>query len=256
LPQASTTAKGEGFFIDMSKDPAFLFYSSDFLTGTMFMTNEQIGLYVRMLCAQHQHGGRIDTNVLRTQCDGITGGDTVYKKFKHDTTGSYNERLLAEMDKRKEKSLKAKESVEKRWERQRYERNTNVIRSENEIENENRDVITIEKQKNKSENFVYPNVSDKMKLSIAEFMEHRKSKKSPIKTQLQFDKWIAKLKKMAKSEGEAIAIIDNAIANGWTGIFSVSDSGSQKDKAGQRVSVNDEIDRILTRSVNEPRRLQ
>ena len=26
-----------------SKDPAFLFYSSDFLTGTMFLTDEQVG---------------------------------------------------------------------------------------------------------------------------------------------------------------------------------------------------------------------
>lgn len=124
----------------MSKDPAFLFYSSDFLTGTMFWSNEQVGLYVRMLCAQHQHGGRIDTNVLRTQCDSITNGDLVYAKFKHDALGSYNERLQIEMEKRAAKSVKAKQSVEQRWEKQKnkesYERNTNVIRSENENENE------------------------------------------------------------------------------------------------------------------------
>jgi uncharacterized protein YdaU (DUF1376 family) len=44
----------------MAKDPAFLFYPSDFLTGTMFMNNEQIGIYIRLLCSQHQHGGVID----------------------------------------------------------------------------------------------------------------------------------------------------------------------------------------------------
>jgi uncharacterized protein YdaU (DUF1376 family) len=123
----------------MAKDPAFLFYSSDFLTGTMFWTNEQIGLYIRMLCAQHQHNGRIDTNVLRTQCDSITNGDIVYSKFKHDKYGSYNERLQIEMDKRKEKSIKASESVNKRWNKEKnklYDSNTNVLRSENENENE------------------------------------------------------------------------------------------------------------------------
>ena len=124
----------------MSKDPAFLFYSSDFLTGTMFWTNEQVGLYVRMLCAQHQHCGRIDTNVLRTQCDSITNGQLVYAKFKHDELGSYNERLQIEMEKRAAKSVKAAQSVQKRWEKNKksdkYERNTNVIRSENENENE------------------------------------------------------------------------------------------------------------------------
>jgi len=83
----------------MSKDPAFLFYSSDFLTGTMFWSNEQVGLYVRMLCAQHQHGGRIDTNVLRTQCD---SDEDIFSKFVKDENGNYlNERLSAEVEKRK-----------------------------------------------------------------------------------------------------------------------------------------------------------
>ena len=124
----------------MAKDPAFLFYSSDFLTGTMFMTNEQVGLYIRMLAAQHQHGGRIDTNVLRMECDRITNGDTVFAKFKHDEHGSYSERLSDEMDKRKEKSIKASESVKKRWNKSLYERNTNVIRSVNENEDVNESI--------------------------------------------------------------------------------------------------------------------
>ena len=119
----------------MAKDPAFLFYSSDFLTGTMFMSNEQIGLYIRMLCAQHQHDGRIDTNVLRTQCDSITNGQVVYSKFKHDDRGSYNPRLELEMERRREKSRKAAESVMNRWNKKDknntskdvYESNTNEI---------------------------------------------------------------------------------------------------------------------------------
>lgn len=119
------------------KDPAFLFYSSDFLTGTMFMTNEQIGLYIKMLCIQHQHGGRIDTNVLRTLCDGITNGDTVFAKFVQDERGSFSERLDLEMQKRAAKSVKARESINKRWTKTSYERNTNVIRSKDENRNEN-----------------------------------------------------------------------------------------------------------------------
>lgn len=133
----------------MAKDPAFLFYSSDFLTGTMFMTNEQVGLYIRMLAAQHQHGGRIDTNVLRNECNRITGGDTVFNKFTHDEQGSYSERLFQEMEKRKEKSLKASESIKKRWNKIKYESNTNVLRSvnENEDENVNRNIDSIPKER-------------------------------------------------------------------------------------------------------------
>lgn len=126
----------------MAKDPAFLFYSSDFLTGTMFMSYEQIGLYIKMLCVQHQHGGRIDTNVLRNECNRITGGDTVLNKFMHDERGSYSERLNEEMEKRKEKSVKASESIKKRWAKHKYDSNTNVLRSENENEDVNEDVNT------------------------------------------------------------------------------------------------------------------
>jgi uncharacterized protein YdaU (DUF1376 family) len=160
----------------MSKDPAFLFYSSDFLTGTMFWSNEQVGLYVRMLCAQHQHGGRIDTNVLRTQCDGITNGHLVYAKFKHDEQGSYNERLQIEMEKRAAKSVKAALSVQKRWDKEKkseqYERNTNVIRSENENENE----IVIKNKVPTVEEFIaYANLSPDYEFTLTAKYEQWKS---------------------------------------------------------------------------------
>ena len=32
----------------MSKDPAVLFYTSDFLTGTMTMNDSQVGQYIRL----------------------------------------------------------------------------------------------------------------------------------------------------------------------------------------------------------------
>ena len=38
------------------KDPAFLFYSGDFLSGTMLMSDEEVGQYIRLLCLQHQKG--------------------------------------------------------------------------------------------------------------------------------------------------------------------------------------------------------
>ena len=40
----------------MAKDPAVLFYTSDFLTGTLTMSDEQVGKYIRLLCLQHQKG--------------------------------------------------------------------------------------------------------------------------------------------------------------------------------------------------------
>lgn len=72
--------------IDNKKNPAFLFYSSDFLTGTMFMTNEQVGAYIRLLCAQHQYG-----HLSLSQVQNIAGEQTniVLSKFITDEKGFY-----------------------------------------------------------------------------------------------------------------------------------------------------------------------
>jgi uncharacterized protein YdaU (DUF1376 family) len=48
----------------MSKDPAVLFYTSDFLSGTFTMTDEQVGKYIRLLCLQHQKGKLTEKDML------------------------------------------------------------------------------------------------------------------------------------------------------------------------------------------------
>ena len=85
-----------------NKDPAFLFYPSDFLTGTMLLSNEQIGKYIKLLCLQHQHGSLSEKHMLQ-----ICGeyDEELYSKFKKDDDGKYyNERLQKETIKRKKYS--------------------------------------------------------------------------------------------------------------------------------------------------------
>lgn len=98
----------------MSKDPAFLFYSQDFLMGTITMSDAEIGMYVRILCVQHQTC-HIDAEAMRKLC----GGDvpaSVLAKFKIDGDGKYyNERLENEMLARKEKGRRNKKNAEMRW---------------------------------------------------------------------------------------------------------------------------------------------
>jgi hypothetical protein len=80
------------------KDPAFLFYSSDFLTGTMFMNNEQVGKYIRLLCAQHQIGHLNEKDMLNI-CK--TYDKDIFEKFTKDEAGKYyNVRLESETNKR------------------------------------------------------------------------------------------------------------------------------------------------------------
>lgn len=86
----------------MAKDPAFLFYTKDFQTGTQFFTDEQVGKYIRLLVAQHQHGHLTENQVIHI-CKSYD--NHVMSKFLKDSEGKwYNERLDIEIDKRKKYS--------------------------------------------------------------------------------------------------------------------------------------------------------
>jgi hypothetical protein len=82
----------------MSKDPAFLFYSQDFYTGTIFFTDEQVGKYIRILCLQHQTGHLEEKHMLNI-CK--TYDKDIFSKFIRDNNGLYyNERLDNEINRR------------------------------------------------------------------------------------------------------------------------------------------------------------
>jgi hypothetical protein len=81
------------------KDPAVLFYTADFLTGTAFFTDEQRGQYIRLLCEQHQIG-HIPENHMVSIC--LSVGSPVFKKFVKDAEGDYfNIRMEEEIEKRR-----------------------------------------------------------------------------------------------------------------------------------------------------------
>jgi uncharacterized protein YdaU (DUF1376 family) len=139
----------------MAKDPAFLFYSSDFLIGTMFLSHEQKGMYIELLCIQHQKGPLTEAQIEKA-CGRLD--PEVLEKFQVNKEGKYfNKRLEEEREKRAEHSRRQREKVMKRWNKsgntkentkdipRYYNGNTTVIPLENENENE----IIIENKKEK-----------------------------------------------------------------------------------------------------------
>lgn len=74
----------------MSKDPAVLFYTSDFLSGTFTMTNEQVGKYIRLLCLQHQKGKLTEKDMLSI-CSAYDVD--IWDKFKIEDGVFINERM-------------------------------------------------------------------------------------------------------------------------------------------------------------------
>ena len=49
------------------KDPAFLFYPSDFLAGTAHFTDEEVGAYIKLLCHQFNMG-RLPQEKIKRLC--------------------------------------------------------------------------------------------------------------------------------------------------------------------------------------------
>ena len=77
----------------MSKDPAVLFYTSDFLSGTFTMSNEQVGKYIRLLCLQHQKGKLSEKDMLSI-CQAYDVD--IYEKFEKVDGFFINNRMYDE----------------------------------------------------------------------------------------------------------------------------------------------------------------
>lgn len=90
----------------MSKDPAFLFYSADFLVGVMDLTDEETGQYIKLICLQHQKG-RLSEKSIKRMFPNIS--DSVLEKFDIDDDGLFfNPRVEEEIEKR-ERFVKARQ---------------------------------------------------------------------------------------------------------------------------------------------------
>lgn len=82
----------------MAKDPAVLFYTSDFLSSTITWENEEIGAYIKALCIQHNQSGLSESDLIKLVGD----YPRVREKFVLYPDGRYyNERMLEETEKRK-----------------------------------------------------------------------------------------------------------------------------------------------------------
>ena len=123
----------------MSKDPAFLFYTSDFLTGTMTMTDDQVGKFIRLLCLQHQKGDLSEKDMLFI-CK--TYDEDIYCKFDNVDGKFRNQRLFEEVEKRRSYSESRRNNRKKKETPTHQEHISNISKTyvqhmENENEDEN-----------------------------------------------------------------------------------------------------------------------
>lgn len=95
-----------------NKDPAVLFYPSDFLSATVLWTDEEIGKYIKLLCLQFLQNG-----VSEDEIDAVCGENKrVRSKFHPCDDGLYrNPRMAEEAEKRRTFSESRRNNINKRY---------------------------------------------------------------------------------------------------------------------------------------------
>lgn len=200
------------------KDPAVLFYTSDFLTGTLTMTNEQKGKYITLLCLQHQKGLLSDKDMISI-CKSYD--EDVYNKFIKEGDFYYNERMKFEREKRSSysesrsknrlKGLETKKTSLKKI----YSSYDNHMENENINENIDLNINEIKKEKEQKFNFrksmVEYGFDEKL---VDEWMQVRRTKKA-TNSETAFKSFIGELNsKKVLDHNEVLKMI---VERSWSG---------------------------------------
>ncbi|RDY58910.1 DUF1376 domain-containing protein [Flagellimonas nanhaiensis] len=98
----------------MNKPPSFQFYAQDFLTGVMYLTNEERGIYITMLAKQWSDG-KIPKKRLGflVGCDWDELSEELKNKFEDKGEYLVNNRLERERDKKEKFLNKQRENGKK-----------------------------------------------------------------------------------------------------------------------------------------------
>lgn len=123
----------------MSKDPAFPLYAQDFLTGVMYMTDSEIGQYIKLLCKQWTDGEIPKKRVgFLIGCQWEEVGEELKSKFIENGESLINKRLEEERQKRANFRKKQSENGKKGGRPKKNKPNTKPNNNQKKpLENEN-----------------------------------------------------------------------------------------------------------------------
>lgn len=92
------------------KPPAFQFYADDFLAGTMDLSAEEVGAYIRLLCHQWNRGGLTADSARLNRLAGCEVPAEVLEKFEQCEDGLFRNPRL-EDERQKQEDYRAKQSA-------------------------------------------------------------------------------------------------------------------------------------------------
>lgn len=126
-----------------NKDPAVLFYTSDFLSGVMGLTMTERGQYITLLCLQHQKGHLTEKDI--ELAVGSASAD-VMAKFISDDEGKYfNKRMEEEAEIRRRFTESRRKSSLSRFKETSHDTSYDASHDEHTIhrmDNDNKNINT------------------------------------------------------------------------------------------------------------------
>jgi hypothetical protein len=209
----------------MAKDPAFLFYSQDFIVGVQTMTFDERGKYITILAQMHQQG-RLSEETICFLVGSISV--SLRLKFKQDEKGLwYNERLEAETVKRNQftesrrnngkNGGRPKKSKASGKPNLNHKQNHMVNHMGNEDEDVNESINDI---------IVLPFKSEIFLKVWNTWLQFRTEIGKPYKSKISHQSALKKLS--LYSEDVAIKMIEQSISNSWQGIFELKENNNGK----------------------------
>lgn len=99
----------------MNKPPAFQFYVDDFIGGTVGMTAEECGAYIRLLCFQWGHGQIPSDSTTIGRIAGCHVSDYVLAKFPNGKNARLESERIKQIEYRAKKASAGRVGGKKRW---------------------------------------------------------------------------------------------------------------------------------------------
>lgn len=182
------------------KDPAFLFYSSDFLIDTLLWDDIEVGRWIKLMCFFHQKGHLSRDAILNIVKD---ENSVIFTKLKIDEKGLYyNERLEFEIEKRKAYS------------ESRRNNRKNICKTY--VEHMGNEIVI----ENVNEYIIKNNYSNDLKDTIINWLNYKVERKENYKEQ-GFKSLLTQIKNNIEkyNEKNVIQIISECMASNYKGII-------------------------------------
>ncbi len=222
----------------MAKAPSFSFYAQDFLMGVMHMDMTDRGRYITLLAYQWDKGNIPKKRVgILLGFEWVSASEQLREKFQEKDDYIFNERLEKEREKRqkfieKQRANGAKGGRPRKGKTQKKPKRNPTLNSgltqkkplEDEIEKENRKNKRGSGGKTKTAKIEYPFSSEKFMQAWEDWLDYKRDELGfKFKTNKSKQAALNKLKRDSENdESTAMIMIERSIANGWKGLFPLS----------------------------------